>query len=91
MFICGQVYSAYIQAWKLPDRYRTNLNFTPVTRFTKEVLEPIEFSKSINRTTEVSPEGFPQSINRSILHNTQKESITQLSCMVIYIHKAYIK
>ena len=73
---------------KLTECYRTNLKETPVTRFTKEVLEPIGFPKSIKRTTEVSPEEFPQSINRSILHNTQKESITQLPYMVIYRHKA---
>ena len=41
MFLCGQVYSAYIQAWKLPDTYtyRTNLNLTPATRLTQEVLD----------------------------------------------------
>ena len=73
---------------KLIECYRTNLKAIHVTRFTKEVLEPIGFPKSINRTSEVIPEGFPQSINRSILHNTQKESITQLPYMVIYRHKA---
>ena len=39
MFICGQVFSAYVQVWKLPESYRTNLNLRPVTRYTKEVLE----------------------------------------------------
>ena len=39
MFICGQVYCPYIQAWRLPDSYRTNLNLRPLTRFTKEVIE----------------------------------------------------
>ena len=70
MFICGQVYSAYIQTWKLPDTYRTNLNLKPFTRFTEELLEPLGFPKYINSTTDVSPEGFPQSINISVLHNT---------------------
>ena len=73
---------------KLIECYRTNLEAPPVTRFSKEVLEPIGFPKSINRNTEVSQVGFPQSINRSILHNTQKESITRLPYMVIYRYKA---
>ena len=38
MFICGQMYSPYVQLWKLLESYRTNLKVTPVIR-SEEVLE----------------------------------------------------
>ena len=50
MFLCGQMYSPYIQLWKLPESYRTNLKVTPVTRPNEDILET-----SLN--------GFPLSIN----------------------------
>ena len=39
MFICGQVYSPYIQLWKCLECFGTNLKVTSVTRSGEEALE----------------------------------------------------
>ena len=56
MFTCGQMYITYIQLWKWPDDYKTNLKVIFFTRNSEEVLETslkMGFSKSINIITEV--------------------------------------
>ena len=38
MFICGQVYSLYIELWKWPKDYRTYMKIYTATRSIREVL-----------------------------------------------------
>ena len=48
MFICGQMYSTYIQLWKCLECYRTNFLTKPVTRSSEEAIESSLKGVSLN-------------------------------------------
>ena len=56
MFICGQMYSTYIQLWKFLKCYRTYMKINAFTITSEEALETriCGFPKSIYRITEVT-------------------------------------
>ena len=76
MSLYGQMYNPKLQQWKRPEAYRTYMKINTVTRFIKEVLEPMESLWGFpNRLIdELCLEGFPHSINRLI-----KQSVIYMS------------